>query len=62
MLNQQLKNAGYYEWLRRKAEECSKPQGGEFELPPKTVYAVGSMEWLAEQEKKKAQIEAGELK
>ena len=27
MLNQQLKNAGYYEWLRLKAEEYRKPQG-----------------------------------
>jgi hypothetical protein len=46
-----------------KAEEYTKPQGGEFELPPKTVYAVGCVEWQAEQEeKKKAQIEAGAVK
>ena len=63
MLNHQLQNAGYYEWLRLKAEEYTKPQGGEFELPPKTVYAVGSMEWQDEQdEKRKAEIEAGKLK
>ena len=53
MLNQQLKNAGYYEWLRLKAEEYTKSQGGEFELPPKTVLAPGSVEWEAEQEEKR---------
>jgi len=34
-----------YRRLAQKAEECSKPQ------PTKTVWAIGSMEWLAEQEK-----------
>ena len=37
---------GYYEWLRQKAEalkQQSKPPS------PKTVWAIGSMEWLAEQ-------------
>ena len=41
-------NQGYYEWLRQKAEalkQQSKPP------PAKTVYAPGSMEWLAEQNK-----------
>jgi predicted phage terminase large subunit-like protein len=34
-----------YRRLAQEAEECSKPQ------PTKTVWAIGSMEWLAEQEK-----------
>jgi hypothetical protein len=37
-----------YEWYRRNAEAAEqrdKPQ------PTKTVYAPGSMEWLAEQKK-----------
>jgi hypothetical protein len=41
-------NQGYYEWLRQKADalkQQSKPP------PAKTVYAPGSMEWLAEQNK-----------
>src|SRR5438270_11026738 len=41
-------NQGYYEWARQRAqalEEQRKPQ------PTKTVWAIGSMEWLAEQEK-----------
>ena len=39
---------GFYELIRRQAkaaEEQRKPQ------PPKTVFARGSMEWQAEQEK-----------
>ena len=60
MLNHQLKNAGYYEWLRRKAEEYTGQPTTE---PPKTVYAVGSMEWQAEQQdKRKAEIEAAAVK
>jgi predicted phage terminase large subunit-like protein len=41
-------NQGYYEWARQRAqalEQQCKPQ------PTKTVWAIGSMEWLAEQEK-----------
>jgi hypothetical protein len=40
-------NQGYYEWARQRAqalEQQRKPQ------PTKTVWAIGSMEWLAEQE------------
>ncbi|MBV9202980.1 MAG: phage terminase large subunit, partial [Alphaproteobacteria bacterium] len=60
MLNHQLKNAGYYEWLRQKAEEYTPQPTPE---PPKTVYAVGSMEWQAEQQdKRKAEIEAAAVK
>ena len=45
------------------APKGGKPQAGEFELPPKTVYAVGSMEWQAEQEETTmAQIEAAAVK
>jgi hypothetical protein len=39
---------GYYEWARQRAqaiEQQRQPQ------PTKTVWAIGSMEWLAEQEK-----------
>jgi len=48
MLNPGMKSWGYYEWLRQKAEalkEQSKPQ------PTKAVFAIGSMEWQAEQNK-----------
>jgi hypothetical protein len=41
-------NQGYYEWARQRAqaiEQQRQPQ------PTKTVWAIGSMEWLAEQEK-----------
>jgi predicted phage terminase large subunit-like protein len=41
---------GYYEFLRLRAQEVEqrrKPQ------PVKTVWAIGSMEWLAEQNKSK---------
>jgi hypothetical protein len=42
------KGWGYYEYTRQRAQELEqhdKPQ------TPKTVYAQGSMEWLAEQNK-----------
>jgi hypothetical protein len=48
MLNPQMASWGLYELIRRQlqaAEERRKPQ------PPKTVFARGSMEWQAEQEK-----------
>jgi hypothetical protein len=38
-------NQGYYEYMRQRAQELQqrdKPQ------PTKTVWAIGSMEWLAE--------------
>ena len=38
-------SSSYYRRLAQEAAECSKPQ------PTKTVWAIGSMEWLAEQEK-----------
>lgn len=52
LLVEGLPNEGYYEWLRQKAEEYSKPPGGDFEPPPKTVLAPGSVEWALEQAKK----------
>jgi hypothetical protein len=48
MLNPQMASWGLYELSRRQlqaAEERRKPQ------PRKTVFARGSMEWQAEQEK-----------
>jgi predicted phage terminase large subunit-like protein len=48
MLNPGMKSRGYYEWARQKAEalkEQNKPQ------PTKPVFAIGSMEWQAEQNK-----------
>ena len=48
MLNPHMKSWGHYEWMRRRAQELEeqrKPQ------PVKTVFAPGSMEWLAEQNK-----------
>ena len=48
MLNPQMASWGLYELIRRQlqaAEERRKPQ------PSKTVFARGSMEWQAEQEK-----------
>ena len=60
MLSPDMKNWGYYEWLRREAEKLQptvKPE------PPKIIYAPGSMEWQEEQErKKKAQIDAAAVK
>ena len=46
--NKPFPSQGYYEWVRQRAqaiEEQRKPQ------PVKTVWARGSMEWQAEQEK-----------
>jgi hypothetical protein len=56
MLNPQMKGWGFYEFMRRKAQELK--QQGEPQ-PPKTNWAPGSLEYQAEQEEKtKAQIEA----
>jgi len=60
MLSPDMKNWGYYEWLRETAEKLNGQHTPE---PPKTIYAVDSMEWHAEQEeKRKAQIEAAAVK
>jgi hypothetical protein len=48
MLNPQMKGWGYYEYVRQLAqtlEQRDKPQ------PTQTVFAQGSMEWLAEKNK-----------
>ena len=48
MLNPQMKGWGYYEYTRQRAqalEQHDKPQ------TPQVMYAQGSMEWLAEQNK-----------
>jgi hypothetical protein len=56
MLNPQMKSRGFYELMRRRAEELKQQPKPE---PPKTNSAPGSVEWQAEQEaKRKAQIEA----
>jgi predicted phage terminase large subunit-like protein len=60
MLSPDMKNWGYYEWLRETAE---KLKGQHTPEPPKTIYALGSVEWQAEQEEKnKTQIEAAAVK
>jgi hypothetical protein len=51
MLNPRMKSWGMFEATRRRAEELkqqSEPQ------PPKTVWAPGSVEWQAEQDKLKS--------
>ena len=56
MLNPQMKGWGHYEFMRQQAQKLK--QQGEPE-PLKTQWALGSLEYQAEQEeKKKAQIEA----
>jgi hypothetical protein len=55
MLNPGMKSRGFYEWARQKAEalkEQHKPQ------PPQHQWAIGSMEWEAEQRKKEAELAA----
>jgi predicted phage terminase large subunit-like protein len=60
MLSPDMRNWGYYEWLRGEAEKLKPSAHPE---PPKTVYARGSMEWQAEQEeKRKAEIDAAAMK
>jgi hypothetical protein len=39
-------NQGYYEYMRQRAQEL---QQRDKQQPTKTVWAIGSMEWLAEQ-------------
>jgi predicted phage terminase large subunit-like protein len=48
MLNPHMKSWGAYEYLRQRAHaaQASSPS-----LPDQTVYAVGSMEWRAQQDK-----------
>ena len=56
MLNPGMKSWGYYEWLRRQAQELKEQREPE---PRETPWAPGSVEWQAEREaKRKAQIEA----
>src|SRR5438270_11392037 len=43
---------GYIEWLRRKAERIRSPE--KHREPPKVNYAIGSMEWQAEQQEKRS--------
>jgi hypothetical protein len=50
MLNPQMKGWGIYEAARRKAEQLRAEQRGKPE-PPQTEFAIGSMEWQAEQNK-----------
>jgi hypothetical protein len=49
-LNPQMESWGIYEAARRKAEQLSAEQRGKSE-PPQTEFAIGSMEWLAKQNK-----------
>jgi len=50
MLNPQMESWSFYEATRRKAEQLRAEQRGKPE-PPQTEWAIGSMEWLAEQNK-----------
>ena len=50
MLNRQIKNWGLHEFYRKQAEQLRAEQRGKPELP-QTEWAIGSMEWLAEQNK-----------
>jgi hypothetical protein len=45
-----MKGWGIYEAARRKAEQLRAEQRGKPE-PPQTEFAIGSMEWQAEQNK-----------
>ncbi|HEX6506251.1 MAG TPA: hypothetical protein VF221_01345 [Chloroflexota bacterium] len=51
MLNPQMKSWGFYEWMRRQAEELKQQREPE---PRKTHWAPGSVEWQAEQDKMKS--------
>jgi hypothetical protein len=53
MLNPDMKGWGAFEALRQKAEEmlAERKARGEATQPAKTEWAIGSMEWLAEQNK-----------
>ena len=56
MLNPQMKSRGFYELMRRHAQELEQHREPE---PRKTHWAPGSAEWQTEQEAtSKAQIEA----
>jgi len=48
MLNPHMKSWGHYEWMRRRAQELEEQRKPH---PVKTVFAPGSMEWQAEQNK-----------
>jgi len=53
MLNPDMKGWGAFEALRQKAEDmlAERKARGEATQPAKTEWAIGSMEWLAEQNK-----------
>ena len=55
MLNPQMKGWGFYEFMCRKAEARNEQHTPE---PPKPEWAPGSLEWHAEEAKRKAQMEA----
>jgi hypothetical protein len=48
MPNRQMNRCGIYELMRRQAQALEVPRKPQ---PVKTVWAIGSMEWQAEQEK-----------
>ena len=52
MLNPNSKDWGYIEWLREAAEEKKKKQLKP--EPPKTNYAIGSVQWQEERKKRRA--------
>jgi len=51
MLNPDMKGYGIYEFYRQKAEELLAEQQRDKPQPAQPTWAIGSMEWLAEQNK-----------
>ena len=51
MLNPDMKSYGAYELARRQAEQLRAEQQRDKPQPTQPTWAIGSMEWLAEQNK-----------
>ena len=51
MLNPDMKSYGAYELARRQAEQLRAEQQRDKPQPTQPTWAIGSMEWLAEQKK-----------
>src|SRR5207249_7386541 len=55
LLSPNMKGWGFYELMRQRAEQLQAEQNNKWQS--QTTYAPGSMEWIAEQEKLRAQRE-----
>jgi len=51
MLNPDMKSYGAFEAMRQRAEEMLAEQQRDKPQPAQPTWAIGSMEWLAEQNK-----------